>query len=42
MAFVDPRYEEKPSEWKVCYRAGKEPVETARAMAQEWLQEMGK
>lgn len=39
--FVDERYEDKPEVWKICYRAGKEPVETARALAQEWLKELG-
>jgi hypothetical protein len=40
--FLDQRYEQKPSEWKICYRAGREPVEAARALAQEWLKELGK
>jgi hypothetical protein len=40
--FAAERYEQKPSEWKACYRAGKEPVDAARALAQEWLKEMGK
>lgn len=40
MKFAEARYEEKPAEWKMCYRAGKEPVERARAFAQAWLAEM--
>jgi hypothetical protein len=30
-------YENKPVEWKLCYRAGKETVEAARAVASQWL-----
>ncbi len=37
MKFADPRYEAKPSQWKQCYRAGREPVQAARAFALEWL-----
>jgi hypothetical protein len=42
MKFADPQYEAKSSEWKMCYRAGKEPVEAARAFATEWLKLVGK
>jgi len=38
--FAETRYEMKPGEWKVCYRAGKAPVEAARAFAQNWLKEL--
>ena len=38
--FAETRYEMKPSEWKLCYRAGKAPVEAARAFAQGWLKEL--
>jgi hypothetical protein len=34
--FVDPRYEEKPPEWKLCFRAGREAVAAAREAAQAW------
>ncbi len=37
MGFADPKYESKPGTWKICYRAGKESVEAARAFAQSWL-----
>jgi hypothetical protein len=37
MRFADPRFESKPDQWKLCYRAGREPVEAARAFAAEWL-----
>lgn len=37
MRFADESYERKPAQWKLCYRAGKEPVETARAFARSWL-----
>lgn len=42
MRFVNRTYESKPSEWKVCYRAGKEPVAAARAAAQAWMKELGR
>lgn len=35
--FVDPALERKPTEWKLCYRAGKVAVDAARAAATEWL-----
>jgi len=37
MKFADPKYEAKSGGWKLCYRAGKESVEAARAFAQTWL-----
>lgn len=40
MRFADERYEAMPAEWKLCYRAGKEPVERARAFAAAWLKEL--
>jgi hypothetical protein len=39
-AFVNPEYEKKSSEWKMCYRAGKDVVEAARVEAQKWLDEL--
>lgn len=38
--FANAQYERKPQEWKLAYRAGKEPVEKARAFAEKWLKEM--
>jgi hypothetical protein len=38
--FVEPRYEAKPSEWKLAYRAGREVTEAARAFAKGWLAEL--
>jgi hypothetical protein len=38
--FVNPEYEKKSFEWKMCYRAGKEVVEAAREEAQKWLDEL--
>jgi flagellar biosynthesis GTPase FlhF len=35
--FQNPEYEEKSSEWKLCYRAGQEAVGVAREFAQGWL-----
>jgi hypothetical protein len=42
MKFADSQYEGKSSEWKLCYRAGKEPVEAARAFATDWLRQIEK
>lgn len=38
MVFANAAYEEKPPEWKLCYRAGREPVEAARGVAAGWLE----
>ncbi len=38
--FVNPAYERKSSQWKLYFRAGKEPVEVARRFAQSWLSEL--
>jgi len=40
--FANPAYEQKSSEWKMCFRAGREPVEAARTLAEAWLKELGK
>ncbi len=40
MKFADPQYEARSSEWKLCYRAGREPVQAARAFASEWLRQI--
>jgi hypothetical protein len=40
MVFVNPQYEGKSSEWKVCYRAGREAVQAARTAAEAWLAEL--
>jgi hypothetical protein len=40
MRFVEPAYEDKSSEWKLCYRAGKETVDAARTAAAAWLKEL--
>lgn len=37
MRFVEEEYEQKPGEWKLCYRAGKEAVAAAREFASAWL-----
>ncbi len=39
-AFVDHTLEDKPRWWKACWRAGKEPVEAARAFATKWVAEL--
>ena len=41
MRFANAQYEKKPEEWKLCYRAGKEAVESARNFAKAWLSELG-
>ena len=38
--FADPAYEKQTTEWKRCYRAGKQPVEAARTFAANWLREL--
>jgi hypothetical protein len=40
--FADPQYEEKPTDWKMCYRAGREATQAARAAATQWLKELGR
>lgn len=37
MRFADDQYEQKPAEWKLCYRTGRETVAVARAFATSWL-----
>ncbi len=39
--FVKPEYERKGDRWKLAFRAGKSAVESARAFAQQWLNEIG-
>ncbi|HEX4347159.1 MAG TPA: hypothetical protein VHZ73_06280 [Vicinamibacterales bacterium] len=39
--FVNPAYEANDDDWKMCFRAGKEPVDAAKALAQAWLREIG-
>lgn len=41
MVFENPAYEQKPGQWKSCYRAGKEATGAARAAVQGWLKELG-
>jgi hypothetical protein len=41
MIFENPTYEQKPGQWKMCFRAGKEATAAARAAAQAWLTELG-
>ncbi len=42
MIFANGAYEQKPSEWKLCYRAGREATDAARAFAKTWLAELDK
>ena len=38
--FVNAAFEQKPKEWKQCFRAGKDACEAARAFATNWLAEL--
>jgi len=38
--FAKGEYEKKSDQWKMCYRAGKETVESGRAYATQWLKEL--
>ena len=38
--FVNQEYERKDQQWKLFFRAGKEPVEAARKFANNWLSEL--
>jgi hypothetical protein len=38
--FVRPDYESKPRAWKMCYRAGREACDAARAFASGWQAEL--
>jgi hypothetical protein len=40
MVFINPDYENMPSDWKLVFRAGRESVEAARKLASQWLQEL--
>lgn len=38
--FADDQFESKSDRWKLCYRAGKEPMDAARALATDWLRQL--
>jgi len=38
--FVNASFEQKPKEWKQCFRAGKDACEAARTFATNWLAEL--
>jgi hypothetical protein len=40
--FVKPEYENKSNRWKMAFRAGKEVVEPARTIVQQWITELEK
>jgi hypothetical protein len=40
MLFVNPAYQAKSAQWKMCFRAGKEATTAARAAVQAWLTEL--
>ncbi|MEI6669240.1 MAG: hypothetical protein WCP29_13890 [Acidobacteriota bacterium] len=42
MRFADQKYQEKSSEWKLCFRAGRETLEATRGFAKTWLGELAK
>lgn len=39
--FENPAYQAKSSQWKMCFRAGREATAAARAAVQAWLTELG-
>jgi hypothetical protein len=39
--FENPAYQAKPSQWKMCFRAGREATTAARTAVQTWLAELG-
>jgi nitrogen fixation protein FixH len=39
--FENPAYQAKSSQWKLCYRAGREATAAARTAVQAWLTELG-
>jgi hypothetical protein len=41
MLFENSAYQNKPEQWKLCFRAGKEATTAARAAVQTWLKELG-
>lgn len=41
MQFANPAYQAKGSQWKLCYRAGREATTAARAAVSSWLKELG-
>lgn len=41
MLFENSTYQNKPAQWKLCYRAGKDATTAARTAAQAWLKELG-
>jgi len=41
LKFDNPAYEQKDSQWKYLYRAGKPAVDAARVAAQDWLKALG-
>ncbi|GAB3921589.1 hypothetical protein [Larkinella terrae] len=40
MEFVNPEYRNKPDNWKLLFRMGKEPVQAARTFAQNWVKDL--
>jgi len=40
MVFANDDFEQKPAEWKLCFRAGREATGAARALAASWLAEL--
>jgi hypothetical protein len=38
--FADAALEARPKEWKMCFRAGKQATDTARAFAEKWLNDL--
>jgi len=41
MLFENSTYQNKPEQWKLCFRAGKDATAAARSAVQAWLKELG-
>lgn len=41
MVFVNPEYEKRSRDWKLCFRLGREAVTEGRTIANAWLKELG-
>ena len=42
MNFENSEFQNKNSQWKMCFRCGKETITTARICSTKWLNELGK
>ena len=40
--FAETQYERKSSQWKMCFRAGRQTIDASRMFAEQWLTELNK